>query len=152
VKNSLFRIESWVTTGFYHRNARDDTCAICRNLIEDSCIECQCKNEADPYVDTSKDFHTLLQEPCAIVKGVCSHVYHVHCIGRWCMQHGRCPMCNFPWADSKINVRDSDYANNADANDTDTDDTDTDDTDTDDTDTDDTDANDAEGDVLMHEA
>ena len=68
-------------------DSKIDTCAICRNSISDSCIEC---NESD-------NFHK-----CNICWGKCNHIFHVHCISRWLKIHNTCPLCSTDWDYERI--------------------------------------------------
>lgn len=48
-----------------------DNCAICRNPINEECIECQAS------------YPLGLPVTCGVCIGTCQHCYHVHCISRW---------------------------------------------------------------------
>ena len=72
--------------GVWGWDIKIDNCAICRNNIIDSCIECQANDTND----------------CTISWGVCNHVYHTHCISRWIKTKNICPMCSLEWELSKI--------------------------------------------------
>ena len=64
-----------------------DTCAICRNSLQDICIECQANitNSALP------------SQRCNIAWGVCNHAFHFHCITRWLQRRNTCPLDNTDW-------------------------------------------------------
>lgn len=65
-----------------------DTCAICRNVLSDHCLECQATNEPGDGKSTVD---------CFVVWGVCNHKFHHHCMSRWLRQHHVCPIDHREW-------------------------------------------------------
>ena len=53
-------------------------CAICRNDLEESCIDC-CIAEKGAEV-------------CELICGVCGHCYHAHCLVRFLKSRETCPL------------------------------------------------------------
>ena len=62
-----------------------DTCAICKNQVQDPCIQCQ------SLQDSGK------QTTCEIAWGVCNHTFHNHCISKWLQNRPVCPLDNRNW-------------------------------------------------------
>jgi len=63
-------------------NLLNDSCPICRNNLEDKCIECE--NKTDDI-------------QCLSVIGCCYHGIHEHCINRWIKTRNVCPLDNQNW-------------------------------------------------------
>lgn len=96
-KPQRFTVTKWSGVALWSWDTSVDSCAICRNLIVDVCIECQ---------GTSKQ---LLSSPpegkegeedegnCRIAWGVCQHAFHYHCISRWVKTRQVCPLDNRTW-------------------------------------------------------
>jgi len=62
-----------------------DTCGICRNPFEGSCIDCR-----------------MPGDECPLVVGQCKHPFHMHCIVKWTnsqasQQKPACPLCRQEW-------------------------------------------------------
>lgn len=62
------------------------TCAVCRNKLDESCIEC-----------TANDI-----KECDVSHGYCGHTYHKHCIDRWLKHREVCPLDNHKWNEHKF--------------------------------------------------
>ncbi|XP_022224271.1 RING-box protein 1-like [Drosophila obscura] len=80
-----FQVKKWRATAIWAWDIAVDLCAICRNQMNDVCIECQ----------ASEDEINI--EDCTIATGVCQHIYHQHCIGRWLRERHVCPLDNKEW-------------------------------------------------------
>lgn len=61
-----------------------ENCAICRNHIMDTCVECQNGLNTD-------------DEDCKVSWGTCLHAFHRHCISRWLLTKPVCPLDSKPW-------------------------------------------------------
>ncbi|KAH9387185.1 E3 ubiquitin-protein ligase RBX1 [Nematocida major] len=59
-----------------------DKCAICRNHIMDTCIECQTEEKS---------------VECKLAWGTCNHAFHAHCISQWLKSKNICPLDSKPW-------------------------------------------------------
>ncbi|XP_064539734.1 RING-box protein 1-like [Drosophila montana] len=77
-----FEIMNWNANALWSWDVQIDTCAICRNLIKDPCIECQ---------------SNMSEEECPEASGICQHVYHFHCISRWLRRREVCPLDYRAW-------------------------------------------------------
>ncbi|MES1907130.1 MAG: proline iminopeptidase-like protein [Cercozoa sp. M6MM] len=85
VRPPEFELTEWNAVAMWSWDIDTDICAICRNHIQDRCIDCQ----ANP------DSH--LASECTMAIGTCSHAYHFHCISRWLTSRNACPICNQDW-------------------------------------------------------
>ncbi len=61
---------------------KTDDCSICQNEFDKCCGECN-----------------LSSENCPPVEGVCSHLFHLHCIENWLSKENKpiCPNCKQQW-------------------------------------------------------
>lgn len=60
----------------------NDTCAICREHIEEACITC---------LSNKKEL------TCNYTIGACNHVFHKCCITEWVSKMKNCPLCKKLW-------------------------------------------------------
>jgi RING-box protein 1 len=82
-----FEIKQWNAVALWGWNIQVENCAICKNGINEACIECQSQSSGGE---------------CVISWGSCNHAFHSHCIIRWTSQkRPNCPLCLKPWVQSK---------------------------------------------------
>lgn len=60
-----------------------ENCAICRNHIMDTCIECASSTKNNTN--------------CKISWGKCEHAFHTHCISEWLKSKSICPLDTKKW-------------------------------------------------------
>ncbi len=85
-----FKVLSWNTVAMWVYNNLGDTCSICKNALNEACINCQANPENyDP-------------NNCKKVVGQCNHCFHNHCIEEWIKKQNNCPLCFNEWIQMKI--------------------------------------------------
>ncbi|KAF8373809.1 apc-11 [Pristionchus pacificus] len=66
------------------KDVSDDTCGICRSAFEACCVNCK-----------------MPGDDCPLVKGICKHAFHMHCIYKWTEAQNQarpqCPLCRQEW-------------------------------------------------------
>ena len=80
-------VKKWHAVALWSWDTKQDTCAICRNMLMELCISCQVKGDQQdggPGV-------------CSMAWGVCTHNFHFHCIVGWIDQYNSCPLCGGEW-------------------------------------------------------
>ncbi len=83
-RKPLVKVTKWNAVGVWSWNVKVENCAICRNAINDLCIECTANAGGE-------------STECQIAWGVCNHAYHHHCITRWLKTRATCPMDDREW-------------------------------------------------------
>lgn len=86
---SRFEVKKWSAVAFWSWDIAIENCAICRNHIMDTCIDCQAAEGSARPAD------------CTVSWGVCNHTFHSHCITRWLKSRAVCPLDNMPWETQK---------------------------------------------------
>ncbi|OIR59026.1 MAG: RING-box protein 1 [Amphiamblys sp. WSBS2006] len=81
-----FVIKKWNAVALWEWDIPVENCAICRNHIMESCIDCQ------TYEGSVE---------CAVSWGECNHAFHTHCISKWLGTRNVCPLDNKAWVYKK---------------------------------------------------
>ena len=82
MEKPVISVKEWKCAALWAWDLKVETCAICRNHLMESCIECQANHS---------------EEICEPAWGVCNHAFHFHCITRWLNTRNVCPLCNKEW-------------------------------------------------------
>lgn len=78
-------VTSWRPVGYWVWDVKDpeEVCGICQNNFDGTCATCRVPG---------KD--------CPISVGLCSHVFHTHCLSKWLQTNLVCPLCKRDWRTS----------------------------------------------------
>jgi RING-box protein 1 len=83
-------IKQWNAVALWSWNVAVENCGICKNSINEACLECQANEVPDG------------DGCCTISWGSCNHAYHTHCINKWMNQKKtKCPLCQNVWTTVK---------------------------------------------------
>ena len=85
-----FEVKKWNGVALWSWEVSIDNCAVCRNQIMTSCIECQANERL------------IVTDEYEIAWGSCNHAFHFHCISRWLKQREVCPLDDRQWEYQKI--------------------------------------------------
>ncbi|KAH7824310.1 putative RING-box protein 1A [Monocercomonoides exilis] len=78
--------KKWSAVAVWRYSINQDTCIICRQNLQEPCLECQHQGTSESGGDN-----------CHIAWGVCNHAFHFHCLSRWLKTRPACPICNKDW-------------------------------------------------------
>ncbi|KEG11135.1 hypothetical protein DQ04_02951130 [Trypanosoma grayi] len=75
--------EAVLACSYEHTEMALNECLVCKLHLVECCLDCRVKgrSEAD----------------CRVVRGVCDHTFHEHCIESWYRQRRDCPACFKEW-------------------------------------------------------
>jgi len=83
-------VRDWKPVGLIKFNPKKDTCGICHESLEKSCLSCQSSR--------------LAPDQCPSSEGRCGHIFHGHCISHWLANQTTCPGVHsdevVPWMES----------------------------------------------------
>ena len=80
--------KTWNAVAVWNYESRYDICSICKQNINDLCIDCQSQMAGNVA--------------CSVAWGTCNHAYHNHCLQGWLKGHATCPMCQAPWETERV--------------------------------------------------
>lgn len=89
-KNPTIKIIKWMPVALWSLDKKVEVCAICRNHIMDTCVECQ-TNVSGEKIE------------CNVSWGKCEHAFHTHCISQWLKSKHVCPLDTKVWEYSENN-------------------------------------------------
>ncbi|RVD92861.1 ring-box 1 protein [Tubulinosema ratisbonensis] len=89
-KKPEIKLIKWMPVAVWSLDRKVEVCAICRNHIMDTCVECQTNL-------------TLEKIDCPVTWGKCEHAFHAHCISQWLLTKNVCPLDTKPWETEKCN-------------------------------------------------
>ena len=81
--NEVIKLKKWNLVALWSLDMKVETCAICRNHIMDTCVECQ--------------NGVINNDDCKVSWGICNHAFHTHCITRWLSSKNVCPLDTKKW-------------------------------------------------------
>ena len=118
-EEEIFKIKKWTAVALWAWDVHIDTCAICKNNVQDPCIECQALQDNHQTIDCPVAWGTcnhkflkkyasyLFQDnvqtfDCPVAWGTCNHTFHYHCITKWLKTRPVCPLDNRDWEFQKM--------------------------------------------------
>ena len=84
-ESKMFKLLQWNTVAMWAYGGIGETCAICKNPINEACITCQGDQENNE------------NKKCPKTIGICNHAFHSHCIDSWIKKQNNCPTCFKDW-------------------------------------------------------
>lgn len=84
------KITKFIPVALWSLKTKMENCAICRNHIMDTCIECS---------------SSFSGQECKICWGKCGHAFHKHCIKEWLKSKSICPLDTKKWEYKEENVQ-----------------------------------------------
>lgn len=87
--SKMYQVLQFNAVAMWVYNNIGDTCSICKNSLNEACINCQSNQDDNDIKD------------CRKVIGKCNHTYHFHCIELWVKKQNTCPLCYTEWEATK---------------------------------------------------
>ncbi|MFH4983976.1 hypothetical protein AB6A40_010685 [Gnathostoma spinigerum] len=79
------RSNTYFTSGLWRWEIISENCALCRNHLTDTCVQCLDKKSG------------RMNDECTVATGMCNHTFHFHCLCVWLEKQKICPLDKQEW-------------------------------------------------------